>query len=156
MSATGDGAGVRALILQHGDWGPPGLLAEWLDERGIPYDLHRTYTGEPMPDPRDYAFVATLGSNRNPNDTHDPAVAALGPGHGHLDAVDLEHAGVGRLPAPAGKERAPVEDDTVLLDPGDQGIKARQVGVVLVQRLGHGDHPFLKDRKLAGHTRIER
>jgi GMP synthase-like glutamine amidotransferase len=66
----------RALILQHGDWGPPGLLAEWLDERGIPYDLHRTYVGEPMPDPSGYAFIATLGSNRNPNDTDDPAVAA--------------------------------------------------------------------------------
>jgi GMP synthase-like glutamine amidotransferase len=66
----------RALILQHGDWGPPGLLAEWLDERGIPYDLHRTYVGAPMPDPSGYAFIATLGSNRNPNDTDDPAVAA--------------------------------------------------------------------------------
>ena len=60
----------------HGDWGPPGLLAEWLDERGIPYDLHRTYVGEPMPDPAGYAFVASLGSNRNPRDTGDPAVAA--------------------------------------------------------------------------------
>jgi len=65
-----------ALILQHGDWGPPGLLAEWLDARGIPYDVHRTYVGEPMPDLAGYAFVASLGSNRNPNDTDDPAVAA--------------------------------------------------------------------------------
>jgi GMP synthase-like glutamine amidotransferase len=65
-----------ALILQHGDWGPPGLLAEWLDERGIPYEIHRTYVGEPMPDPDGYAFVASLGSNRNPRDTDDPAVAA--------------------------------------------------------------------------------
>jgi GMP synthase-like glutamine amidotransferase len=66
----------RALLLQHGDWGPPGLLAEWLDERGIPYDLHRTYVGEPMPDPDGYAFIVSLGSNRNPRDTDDPAVAA--------------------------------------------------------------------------------
>jgi GMP synthase-like glutamine amidotransferase len=66
---------TRALLLQHGDWGPPALLAEWLDERGIPYDVHRTYVGEPMPDPSRYAFVASLGSNRNPNDTDDPAVA---------------------------------------------------------------------------------
>jgi GMP synthase-like glutamine amidotransferase len=65
-----------ALILQHGDWGPPGLLAEWLEERGIPYEIHRTYVGEPMPDPAGYAFVASLGSNRNPRDTDDPAVAA--------------------------------------------------------------------------------
>ena len=67
---------MRALILQHGDWGPPGLLAEWLDARGIAYDLHRTYVGAPMADPRGYAFVASLGSNRNPRDTDDPAVAA--------------------------------------------------------------------------------
>ena len=64
-----------ALILQHGDWGPPGLLAEWLDARGIPYEIHRTYVGEPMPDPAGYAFVASLGSNRNPRDTDDPAGA---------------------------------------------------------------------------------
>jgi GMP synthase-like glutamine amidotransferase len=66
----------RALILQHGDWGPPGLLAEWLEERGIPYDLHRTYVGQPMPDPSRYAFIATLGSNRSPLDADDPAVVA--------------------------------------------------------------------------------
>ena len=60
----------------HGDWGPPGLLAEWLEARGIPYDLHRTYVGAPMPDLAGYGFVASLGSNRNPNDTDEPAVAA--------------------------------------------------------------------------------
>ena len=65
-----------ALILQHGDWGPPGLLAEWLEERGIPYEIHRTYVGAPMPDPAGYAFVASLGSNRSPRDTDDPAVVA--------------------------------------------------------------------------------
>jgi len=74
--SSSDGAGMRALILQHGDWGPPGLLAEWLEARGIPYDVHRTYVGAPMPDPSGYAFVASLGSNRNPRDTDDPAVAA--------------------------------------------------------------------------------
>ena len=67
---------MKALVLMHGDWGPPGLLAEWLEARGIPYDLHRTYTGSPMPSADGYAFIASLGSNRNPNDTHDPAVAA--------------------------------------------------------------------------------
>ena len=66
----------KALVLMHGDWGPPGLLAEWLEERGIPYDLHRTYVGAPMPDPDGYAFIASLGSNRSPRDTDDAAVAA--------------------------------------------------------------------------------
>jgi GMP synthase-like glutamine amidotransferase len=74
-AAARDGSPARALILQHGDWGPPALLAEWLDERGIAYHLHRTYVGEPMPDPSGYAFVASLGSDRNPNDTDDLAVA---------------------------------------------------------------------------------
>jgi GMP synthase-like glutamine amidotransferase len=67
---------VKALVLMHGDWGPPALLGEWLDARGIPYDLHRTYVGEPMPDPAGYAFIASLGSNRNPRDTDDEAVVA--------------------------------------------------------------------------------
>jgi GMP synthase-like glutamine amidotransferase len=67
---------MKALIRQHTESAPPGLLAEWLDERGIAYDLHRTYDGAPVPDPRDYAFIVTLGSDRNPRDTHDPAVVA--------------------------------------------------------------------------------
>ena len=74
---THDGAGARALILQHGVWGPPALLAEWLDERGIPYDVHHTYVGESMPDPSGYAFIASLGSDRNPNDTHESVAAEL-------------------------------------------------------------------------------
>jgi GMP synthase-like glutamine amidotransferase len=76
-AAARDAAGPRALLLQHGDYGPPGLLAEWLDERGIAYDLHRTYVGVPMPaDPSGYAFVVSLGYDRNPNETDEPAVAA--------------------------------------------------------------------------------
>ena len=58
-------------------------------------------------------------------------------GDGQLDPLDLQDAGVGRLAAPAGKERAPVEHDTVGLDPGDLGIEGGEVGVALVQRLGH-------------------
>jgi GMP synthase-like glutamine amidotransferase len=67
---------MTALVLQHGDWGPPGLLADWLRSRGIPFDLHRTYVGEPMPEPDGYAFVVSLGSDRNPRDLDDPAVVA--------------------------------------------------------------------------------
>jgi GMP synthase-like glutamine amidotransferase len=75
VAGARDGTPTRALVLQHGDSGPPALLAEWLDERGIAYDVHRTYVGEPMPGPGGYSFVASLGSDRNPDDTHDPAVA---------------------------------------------------------------------------------
>jgi GMP synthase-like glutamine amidotransferase len=68
---------TRALLLQHGVWGPPAQLADWLDARGIPYDVHHTYVGDPMPDPGGYAFVASLGSDRNPNDIDDSIAAEL-------------------------------------------------------------------------------
>jgi len=67
---------MKALIRQHTESAPPGLLAEWLRERDIAYDLHRTYADVSMPDPRGYAFIVSLGSDLNPRDTHDPAVAA--------------------------------------------------------------------------------
>jgi GMP synthase-like glutamine amidotransferase len=53
---------------------PPGLLVEWLEERGIPYEVHHSYRGDVIPDPSDYAFVASLGSPYGPNDTHEPSV----------------------------------------------------------------------------------
>jgi GMP synthase-like glutamine amidotransferase len=49
------------LILQHGLDGPPARFAEWLTDRGIPFVTHRT--DEMLaPDPVDFAFVASLGS----------------------------------------------------------------------------------------------
>jgi GMP synthase-like glutamine amidotransferase len=65
-----------ALIRRHGDSAPPGLLIEWLDERGIPYEISESWRGNGRPDPRDHAFVASLGSHHNPRDTHEPAVVA--------------------------------------------------------------------------------
>ena len=62
------------LIRQHEETTPPGLLVEWLEERGIPYEVHHSYKGEAVPDPSDYAFVASLGSPYGPNDTHEPGV----------------------------------------------------------------------------------
>jgi GMP synthase-like glutamine amidotransferase len=62
------------LIRQHEEMTPPGLLVEWLEERGIPYEVHHSYQGEAIPDPTDYAFVASLGSPYGPNDTHEPGV----------------------------------------------------------------------------------
>jgi GMP synthase-like glutamine amidotransferase len=49
------------LILQHGDDGPPTRLAEWLDERGLPFVVHRAWR-DPIPDPSGFAFLAALGS----------------------------------------------------------------------------------------------
>jgi GMP synthase-like glutamine amidotransferase len=61
----------------HGDSAPPALLGEWLDARGIPYEVHRTDRGEPMPGPEGYAFIASLGSKHSPRDTHEPAVTGV-------------------------------------------------------------------------------
>ena len=63
-----------ALVIQHGALGPPGILAEWLEEREIGMTVHRAdENGVPWPDPRDHAFVAVLGSRFNPTDD-EPSV----------------------------------------------------------------------------------
>jgi GMP synthase-like glutamine amidotransferase len=67
---------AKALVLQHGDWGPPGLLGEWEDVRGIALDVHHAKSGAPLPELNGQLFVASLGSPHNPNDTDVPEVAA--------------------------------------------------------------------------------
>ena len=62
------------LIRQHEKMTPPGLLVEWLRERGIPFEVHPSWNGAAPPDPADYSFVASLGSPYGPNDTHEPGV----------------------------------------------------------------------------------
>jgi GMP synthase-like glutamine amidotransferase len=64
------------LIRQHVDGAPPALLAEWLDDRGIKFDVSRSWLHEPLPDPSKYAFVVTLGHDAAAYETHLPAVAA--------------------------------------------------------------------------------
>jgi GMP synthase-like glutamine amidotransferase len=64
------------LIRRHGMSAPPALLGEWCAERGITYVVSHSWHGDPLPDPRDYAFIASLGSKLNPRDTHEPVVAA--------------------------------------------------------------------------------
>ena len=63
------------LIRQHEEMTPPGLLADWLRERGIPFEIQPSWGGA-APDPTDYSFVASLGSPYGPNDTHQPSVVA--------------------------------------------------------------------------------
>jgi GMP synthase-like glutamine amidotransferase len=65
----------RALILQHGDWGPPALLADWAQARGIPFDVYRVDHGGPWPELDGQLFVASLGSNYSPADAHVRDVA---------------------------------------------------------------------------------
>ena len=62
------------LILQHGDDGPPARFGDWLSERGLPFVVHEAWR-EPPPDPRDFSFVASMGSEHSAGET-DGWVAA--------------------------------------------------------------------------------
>ncbi|HEU4657403.1 MAG TPA: type 1 glutamine amidotransferase [Capillimicrobium sp.] len=64
------------LVLQHGEWGPPGVLAEWAAARDIELRVHRAHLGEPLPELDGHAFLASLGSAHNPDDRHVAEVAA--------------------------------------------------------------------------------
>ena len=64
------------LVRQHEGLTPPGLLADWLEERGVPFEVSHSWRGETVRDPAHYSFVASLGSPHGPNDTHEPAVVA--------------------------------------------------------------------------------
>jgi GMP synthase-like glutamine amidotransferase len=56
------------LILQHGDDGPPGRFAEWLRARDVSFTVHHAGVCE-LPDPRDFSFVCSLGSECSAADT---------------------------------------------------------------------------------------
>jgi GMP synthase-like glutamine amidotransferase len=64
------------LILQHAPTGPPGRLGGWAESRAIPYEVHRSWEVTPELDPREYAFIASLGSARSANETDVEWVAA--------------------------------------------------------------------------------
>jgi GMP synthase-like glutamine amidotransferase len=53
---------MRALIIQHEEPTPPGLVSKWLDRRGAETTVLRIDLDEPAPDPRDYGLIVSLGS----------------------------------------------------------------------------------------------
>jgi GMP synthase-like glutamine amidotransferase len=59
------------LIFQHGEHGPPALVADWLQARGLPFVVHHVWQDEdaPMPDTTGFQFVVTLGSKQSVSDT---------------------------------------------------------------------------------------
>jgi len=59
MSAQPD---FRALIVQHEEPTPPGLVSDWLDQRGARIDVLRIDLDDRVPDPRDYELIVSLGS----------------------------------------------------------------------------------------------
>jgi GMP synthase-like glutamine amidotransferase len=66
-----------ALILQHGDWGPPALLGEWAEAHGVPYVTHRVDLNHQLPELDGQPFVVSLGSDHSPR-------------HGDVEAVVVE------------------------------------------------------------------
>ncbi len=63
------------LVRQHGESGPPALLGEWLDARGIAYVVSDSRTNH-TPDVREFEAVASLGCRYSPVDADVPQVAA--------------------------------------------------------------------------------
>jgi GMP synthase-like glutamine amidotransferase len=53
---------LRALVLQHEQPTPGGLILDWLDERGAAVDVHRIDLDERDIEPRDHDLIVSLGS----------------------------------------------------------------------------------------------
>ena len=53
---------LKALIVQHEEPTPPGLLGEWLDQQNAEVDILRIDLDEKVPDAREYQLIASLGS----------------------------------------------------------------------------------------------
>ena len=64
------------LVLQHGAEGPPGLLAEWLEARGLGAEIVDDWRAHEGLDPEAHAFVVSLGSWFSPRQADEPEVAA--------------------------------------------------------------------------------
>jgi GMP synthase-like glutamine amidotransferase len=122
-----------ALVLQHGDWGPPALLGEWAQARGIALDVRRMDLGQELPAPAGQAFVASLGSKYSPADTGVPDVATeleyvervidagiplLGLCYGGQVLARTLGAAIEAAPAPELGWHAVQTDDPALVAPG--------------------------------------
>ncbi|MEO8744133.1 MAG: type 1 glutamine amidotransferase [Candidatus Dormiibacterota bacterium] len=53
---------LKALIIQHEEPTPPGLLGDWLNRQSAEVDVLRIDLEEKVPDPREYDLIASLGS----------------------------------------------------------------------------------------------
>lgn len=73
MTADDAAAGKpEGIVLQNEDMAPPGLLADWLEDRGIPYKLVEVWHEGVPADPRDFGWVCALGAEDSTNQT-EPA-----------------------------------------------------------------------------------
>ena len=62
---------AHGLVLQNDTLDPPALLGDWLDERGIPFEVARVFEDGVPPDPRRFDWIASMGSRHSVNAT-DP------------------------------------------------------------------------------------
>jgi GMP synthase-like glutamine amidotransferase len=53
---------LKALIIQHEEPTPPGLLGEWLEQQNADVEVLRIDLEQKVPDPREYQLIASLGS----------------------------------------------------------------------------------------------
>jgi GMP synthase-like glutamine amidotransferase len=81
------------IVLQHGDLGPPGLFGEWMNERGIPFEVHEVWHA-PVPDVRSAGFVASLGAVESVAEAEPPWVPAEIAAVGDAVAADVPVLGL--------------------------------------------------------------
>lgn len=56
---------MKTLIFQHTKDEVPGTLEIWLQERRLPYHIHHTYLGQPIPMLEEYSHLVILGGPMN-------------------------------------------------------------------------------------------
>ncbi len=62
-AVTKTGGRWRALVIQHEDPTPPGLIKQWLEDRGAEVEILRIDERDPHDiDPREYGVIVSLGS----------------------------------------------------------------------------------------------
>jgi len=57
----------------HEDAAPPALFADWCERRGIPYVIERVWEDGTPPDPADYPWICSLGSEHSPGKEGAPS-----------------------------------------------------------------------------------
>jgi GMP synthase-like glutamine amidotransferase len=123
------------IVLQHGELGPPGVFGEWLRARGIPFELHETWRA-PLPDLRDFAFVASLGAVESVRDARPAWVPAEVAAVRDAVAADVPVLGLcfgGQVLSAA-------------LDGGVDRLARTEIGWIGVEPAGHGvtEGPWLQ------------
>lgn len=127
-----------ALILQHGDSGPPAILAEWCAARAIAFEVHHAQSRAPLPELNGQAFVASLGSPHNPDEEHVDQVAAevafIGEAAPELGWYAVETVDPAVVPAGPWLQW---HFDAFTLPPGAEQLAVSDAGV---QAFAHGPH----------------